>query len=209
MSMSKDFTALRQQWFNWVLNGKGKEKHAVGKYSYDGAVFYADGTASQRLLKSKHGEWVLLCRYYATQMPDWAKTHVSTIVVPDIAVFSVYPGDWYDDAEAIHDRQKFIMLSRINALIEEVEAMHAKELEVEYRVKNVRDNLNKFYNNWNEYDHLFHLKWGHLPAHYMDKVETIIRTKIAAWRDPTAVMKRERAAARKAAKEALGLNAAK
>lgn len=205
MTQANDWKALKNYWFRWMLDGKGREKHAIGKYRYDGPILYMDGTPSQRLTKSKRSLWVLMCRYGGNDRPDWAKDKCATVVVPDIACFSQYSGDWYDDDEDVHGRQKYIMLMRINALLEEVGGCTGKHLESKYVTDGYERTLTRYYNEWDAYDFQFLLGWGSLPEHYEEKMRVIIKAKIDHWRDPVAVMKRERAMARKSAKKALGL----
>lgn len=209
MTQADDYKTIRERWFKWNIHKEGEDRGSLGnKYSYNGPIFYSDNYAAQRLLLNKHDTWVLMCRYHTAVIPDWAKHVAVAITVPDIACFSIYPGDWYDEAESIHGRQKFIMLSRVNQLIEDAEAKTNKQYAENHREgDSVLKELDKYYTNWASYDDTFDLGWGRLPAHYREKVERLIKTKIAVWNDPAAVVRRQRQAARKAAKEALGLNA--
>ena len=213
MSQDKDHLALREQWFAWNLDGKGKEKHSIGKYRYDGPILYCDEHPSQRLiprhpagLRSK--DFALMVRNYGSRIPAWATNRVVAIHVPDIACFSSYDGDRYDDAGQIHDRSKYIMLLRTIKHVEGVKAYTGKALaENSYLTKSIRETLDKYYRNWADYRSVFGLDWTALPEFYRQQMESTIKSKIDAWQDPAAVTKRARQAARKAAKEALGLNA--
>ena len=205
MTQAQDFQNVRQRWFAYNLNRTGTEKYQAGKFRYDGPIFYIEASPSQRLMQSKRGIWVAMCRYGHGIVPTWAKDKVATVVVPDIAVFSTYSGDWYDDPDDIHNRMKYIMLMRINALLDDLDSTMAKQFEHPSHSVSYSTTLDRHYQQWADYDHQFLLGWGTLPQSFKDRLQAIVHKKQAQWRDPAAVAKRERQAARKSAKKALGL----
>ncbi len=205
MTHAQDWQAARFGWFKWNLNRTGKERHSIGKLSWDGPVFYIDGTPSQRLVKGPRGH-VLLCRYGAGEIPmAFTNDITASVIVPDIAVFSVYSGDWYDEPEEIHARVKYISLMRVNNLVEDYRGCISKQFEGKHFTDSYERTMKMHYKHWDDYDSAFRLGWGSLPNHYFSQLMAIKEQKLTEWRDPANVKKRERAAARKAAKSALGL----
>jgi len=205
MTEQTDQIALKKLWFDHNMFGDGKEKHQIGKFRYDQSVFYIETTPSQRLLPAANGKWALLCRYGGAMVPEGRGERTAVVIVPDIAVFSTYSGDWYDDPDEIHARQKYIMLMRTNMLLEECDRCIAKQFESASFVNSYQGTMRSYYNQWQSYDNVFQLGWGALSQHYQNQLTQIIANKKLQWNDPRAVTKRERAMARKKAKEALGL----
>lgn len=206
MTMRKDHIKLANRWLKHVIQGEGPEKSEIGKFRYDGAIFYYEDSPSQRLLKSKHNQWGHLVRWYSTETPGWAKAKVTIMHVPDLAVFSKYSGDWYADADDVHNRIKYIHLMEAGVLAEETYKLRADQCVSGYVPKQLLGKIQSIEKKWNEYDAFYHLGWGWFPSHYEETMQQTIEHKKTAWESPEAVAKRERARARAAAKQALGLD---
>lgn len=209
----KAINECRAAFITWNLLGKGKESRVLGNYRYYNSVMYYQNMPSQRFVQAKDGRKHLLVRYMTSAMPDWAADKGSvSLGVPDIAVFSQFPGDWLDDPDEIHGRVKYMML-----LIAEDVVNQARGLSGEYICKPGRSfrrdtkstmetRINCQAKNWRSYSDAFRLGWPRFPGLYLNQLTEIVDEKIKAYNDPASVAKRERAAARKAAKKALGVD---
>lgn len=210
MSDAKDLTNIREAFFRWNLLGKGSETGSAGKCSYHGSVLYHTAVPSQRLVKSTTGRHVLVARYLHPSIPEWARTQTDFVVVPDIGVFSRFPGDWLEEPSEIHGRVKYILLLEAEDHIRQTSSINGKLLLQGngYRGTSKSERISKMsrvYDQWLRYDTAFKLGWGPMPSFYMTKLRDLIDGKVQKYTDPEAILRRERTAARKQAKQALGV----
>ena len=143
------------------------------------AVAAADEVEARHL-----GDDVPLWRRHDT--PDWAKEKSPVVTVPDIACFSTYDGDRYDEDEDVHDRVKYIMLLRVNVLLEEWRRLHAKQFETRHVTDSFERTMARHYRSGRQYDHQFLLGWGALTDSLRQPAARDHRVRSATqWRDPS------------------------
>jgi len=152
-----------------------------------------------RLVRSPSGQVVELFEYR-----DAVSSRLGTFFLPDIGVRSRHEGDRLS-LEELHMRLKYLLLMDASAF-----PVEATENRPAFALKDARKSLisklNEHYARWEKYSNTFGLGWGPLPELYKMRLNDILESKIRRWDDPAAVEARERTAARRQAKKAMGLD---
>jgi hypothetical protein len=195
---------IYERWLDYNLYGMGKSTGRQGSHTYNQEVYYYGDRPVQRVFKRPGKRPVVVC--INGMFPKSLRNEFEEIYVEDLAVFSQYPGDMLEGAAA-HDRQRYMMLCRIQNLV---------DIEVPGYTDEVCDNIRTlpgfekkiggFYDLYRRYSDLFGLHWPELPRSYRERGVHQIISKAENWSDPKAIQKRERAAAKRLANKALGLD---
>jgi len=210
-----------EEFHEWNLNGKGSSEGGQPRRDgewYRGSIYYyGDDPASRYIAGPKRKKVELIVRanvgHMSYEYREKMKAKLLRLNVMDIGVFSRYDDDWVPEAE-LHDRLRFLMLSRImefndrytpgltgRQLVEEQQANSYRRTE-----KNLRSMLKGYYKEYNDYSKHFGLNWKEPPSLYLEKLEETFADLKRVWLDPFAVAKRERQKARREASKALGLD---
>lgn len=201
----------------WNRFGRGTSASelSAGEW-YRGPVYYIGDNPASRYVTGPKGKKVELVRAGANtgSTPQEYRQKLLRLSVMDIGVFSRYHEDWVSE-EDLHDRLRFLYLARIQEFCDRYTlALEGRKLVEEEQNKHtynptekrLRDELKKYYADYNSYSKHFDLNWKEPPTIYKEKFEQIIADKKRAWLDPFAVARRERQAARREAAKALGLD---
>lgn len=212
---------MDQHWINYCTGIGGQEQRTAGSYWFRGLIRYYQDMGDMRFVPMRK-RWNSQKGVFLSLHNAFDPLHVKlfgnpVITVPDIGVFSRYPDDICSDEE-LHERQRFIMLSRIREHCENVEAMSGEVLSqpdtmtqgVIAKVwpgpaKRATEKMEEYYKAYARYVDAFDLHWTDCPPVFMQKMAMAIHAKVRAFNDPEAARKRERSAARKQALKVLGI----
>lgn len=189
------------------ITGKRKEAMSFGNYSFHGPVMYYQGNPTTRILHNGFSKYVVMCKYSMYHIPPWATDKATCVCTPDLSVFSRYPGDWLETPEEIHGRTKYILFCQVK---ETVQLAYTNGVEVlcsntHFGESYILGMLRDIKSRWNTYSKAFDLGWQEIPDLYDKEIRDVVARRKAAYLDPAAVERRERAKARSEAKKALGL----
>jgi hypothetical protein len=194
-----------ERWLKFNLQGRGAEHGTASNHRYRGSVYYYGDTPAQRIVKRDGRTPVIIQRFHLGSIPSSYKSDFEVISVEDIAVFSKYDGDRLDGQD-MHDRQRWMMLNRINAFVdEEVGGWSAETCASISTRGRAEKTLNKYLDTYERYATLFNLNWPMLPHSVRERMMSTIVSRGLRWTDPAEVKKRERASAKRLANKALGL----
>jgi hypothetical protein len=208
----EDLTRLSLKYLRWNIERRGDDhsRKSAGDVWWDRTVWYDGNVPCTRFMPGlgKHKP-ILLVKHLGPQTGT-DKTYDGRherIVVPDIGVFSRYADDMTPDDE-VHERIRYILLQQVREYTEiNLEGATDKWCaeHVHSSLAAMRRSLAGLYIKYDNYSKSFDLRWPSLPRMYGDQFDELARAKTERWNDPDAVKRRERAKARKLAKEALGL----
>jgi hypothetical protein len=208
--MSKGYHELIARYVQWNLNGSGQDRGRYSDWSYRESRFFNQHYPIARIVSLPSGEKVRLVR--SGQGNSWhgGKLTVDgkqfhTYYVPDVGVFSLYEGDWLPE-DKMHQRTGYIMLQQVRCYAEtQLERLNGKKLQERGCADRTQRGLTLLYERFDKYSALFELGWDPLPGMYATELAEQMDRMLAAYNDPKAVIKRQRAAARTLAKKTLGL----
>lgn len=204
---------IKARWLRWNLLGEGKDRSPFenAKYAYRGVVLYAHDWPVGRFVRLKNGNGVVLYMPggYATMPklllgPSPYKL-VDCVSVDSIGVFSKYDGDMIDDA-ALHERLRWLFGAKAALLVEQAQILPVAQLVDRSRAMVLTGDMISTVDRYRRYAGLFELKWPEFPPTYLKSLTQIIERRSVKYNDSIEVAKRERKAARKEAKQALGLD---
>lgn len=227
--------------FNMFSEGKDSGVGTDARWWRGEVSFYKDYPQVRYMGYHKHASWPranhhvfihthnspIISRYWLREYEGYALF----IRVPDLAVFSKYPGDMLDVSDT-HERVKLIMLHEIRELaLEEAAGISGATLaanhisngfkfrpwastppsysEVKPLHEWLQDKYDSLVNRWVDYNHAFNLCWSPVPSMYEEEMQRVMKSNMRKYQDPKAVERRERARARKIALAALEIDVRK
>lgn len=209
MSMSQ----IIKRWVLHVLHDKGKDRSdALDRYAYRGVLLYSNDWPVARLVHAKGRRWVCLTRTGAaapTSSGVVGVPYVGNLVhVPCVGAFSQYEGDMLPD-DKLHDRLSWLWHAEAQGIIEKAQTWPmVKLLSTGWRQgnKTLQRDMSNVYGRYHAYRDAFDLDWPDFPGRYENALGNALALRSNEYNAPKAVEKRERAAARKEAKQALGMD---
>ncbi len=202
--------AMSRRHILWNLHREGEDQSRKSEqhYWWRGPIWYDGNIPCSRFVQGVRGRWFQLIKHTGPLTSDKdLNNRFQRLVVPDIGVFSRYEDDWLPEAD-MHERIRYILLQQVREYTElRIETHTDKTIaEMAHIASSQRAQLSQLYLKYEDYSKHFGLDWGKLPTMYMEGFDEAVRVKTNRWKDPDAVRRRERAKARKLAKEALGLD---
>ena len=193
-----------ERYLNYNLFHIGKGSGTQSSHHWHESIYYYNGLPVQRIFQRKGQRPVVVC--IGGMFPKNMRKDFDEIFVEDIGVFSKYLGDMVD-GQAAHDRQRYMMLSRIQTYVDVViPGMSDEQCHNVRTLPGIEKDLNGMYEKYRDYSILFFLDWPSLPRSYIERAVSQVIAKAERWSDPKAITKRERAAAKRMANKALGLD---
>ena len=203
---------VETQYITWNFAGAGGDRLTGGNWRFNRRnLYYQDGPYKRVVIDTK-GLPIQLVREnnyesikeQPTEKMSRAGIRYRSWLVPTIGILSRFDGDELSLAE-LHERQKFLMISEVRALIpERVNNTTAADLD-KIAGGQIIARAEKMYARYFNYGLIFGTKWGEMPRMYKQEIRDVIRQKVERYHDPKAVAQRERNHARKIAKQAFGL----
>lgn len=213
--MSED--KIKTRWVSHVIRGIGKPRSdSQERYSYRGPVLYAMEWPVARLVKTGGKDWVCVTKtgVQAYAPPDWVEeptlpTLKCNVTTSCCGVFSPFEGDMCSDEE-LHGRIKFLSMKEAESIVEKAEVWPIdKILEKSTWRGTGKEQLNRdmltVAKRYHQYSDAFNLGWPDFPPHYVAMLDRALERRSKEYHNPKAAAQRERNAARKAAKKALGI----
>jgi hypothetical protein len=213
--------AIFMRWLKWNARGEGKDRSSsLGgqRYRYIGPILYSHDWPVARLVKDPDGNVVCLTKSGAKaknppKEAGWTVPPrlVLTITVTDVGAFSKFEADVLDD-DKLHERMKWLCHLEAQTLIDTALEMSTTTLAAKPKYRSsaggvLLDRELKLQQVYAAYTKAFRLKWPAWPPHYRSDLSTAIQKRREEYNDPAAVEKRERAAAKKAARKAFDIDA--
>jgi hypothetical protein len=195
------------------LKGKGEPNTSPDGTWRRGPVMFNHVTGIWRVVEDYWGDKVLLKRSSNPGKPECIlRTNegfdIPVLWVPHIGVFSKFVGDTVPINEAFHERNKFLFVSMARFIVREEIATTPIQTIIEraWIMDNAKRQIDHYLPDaWREYSATFQLRWDPFPGHYYNEMVEDVERRKEAYLDPTAVARRERAAARRTAMKALEL----
>ena len=203
--MTEEYVPFVHRWVRWNRDGTGDStaKESNGEW-YRGDAYFNNDSVWRRFVKDGAGKPLIISKSLWSYTSGGHCDMVPLMYVPCVGIFSRFPDDRLP-IEAMHERNKFLILSRIiHVVYEEVPTKNAKFwADNDYSTQNFKEDVKGVMDAWTIYSSRFRLKdWGALPPIYEMSYKEAIETKVRSYMDPKEVNKRERAVARRIAKQA-------
>jgi hypothetical protein len=194
------------RWLKYVARGEGSERtFADERYSYIGNVLYSNKWPVARLVKMPSGNYCCLTRTGAkpSVLKDSKKPNlVKWLYVPCVGAYTRFPADMISDEE-LHERIKWLCHQEAQDCVERALRIPPNLLLTGGEDARLRQNLRSTIARYKAYSEIFDLNWKEFPDTYHNEFEGVIASRDRAYSNPKEVEKRERAKARKDAKQAL------
>lgn len=204
-----DRMVLMEQWIKLHLGMDGIPRETAFDSNgpwYREDVFFNGRTPNYRMLQDGKGKltiaWPLTRIGYITPAAYTSKVRVAG--VQSIVVWSRFPGDM-GDIEEMHDRNQYLLVQVMRFYVHENVAPMGNRDATDAAAK-LRQGYDKWEKAYYDYAQTFGLNWVEIPEFYKENVDAAINEKVEAWTNPDAVARRERARARRIAKQALELD---
>ena len=202
---------INKRFIAYNVTGKGGDRLVQGTWSFRRHVLFYQRRPYKRFVKDSRNLPLMLRRIGSTE--DTLNTRPSqssnngidylSWSVPTIGVWSHYEGDELTIAE-MHERQKYLFFAEIRCFIDdELKPMAGKDLEK--KRNDLMRKVDAMYARYHNYSVTFALKWADMPKMYREEIVAAINAKLTRFHDPKQVEARERAHARKVAKQAFGI----
>ena len=205
--MTEYYVPFVHRWVRWNLRQEGestgKDSSSNGEWYREDAYFNND-QIWRRFVKDGVGKPLIITKSVWSHAVGGGHIDMVPIMyTPCVGIFSRFPDDRIP-LEALHERNKFLILSRIiHVVYEEVPTKNAKFwADNDYSTKNFKERVRGMMDAWGSYSSKFKLNWGQLPPIYEMSYKETVESKVRAYMDPKEVTKRERAVARRIAKQA-------
>lgn len=204
---------IRQRWAKYNLLGEGKDRSAYGPVWYRGDTMFNLKRPGARIIKNHKGKFVALSNGEIHPGmgtgPDKKSGQLfhASHYVACIGVFSQYEGDSMGVPQ-LHERLNFLFNREFaQELADYREARPADFAEnPDFWIRKVMEALSRINNRRLEYSSSFGLNWtSYQPDKWRPQVTEFFITGAQLYNMPSAVAKRERAAARRTAKKAFGV----
>ena len=195
--------SIMGRWVRWNVLHEGIDRSPCGseRYHYTRFALYSYSWPVARLAKGRNKTWVCLAKSNIGLQHELVK---ETLIVPDLSVFSVYEGDWYDNGH-MHERLRWLLNVSAQQTREKAQTWPDR------RIMNGGDkiliaDLMRIKGIYEEYVRLMPVNWPEFPERYIEELAHAVLARHTRYASPEQTSKRERRWARSEAKEALGIN---
>ena len=214
MSQQSD---IERRFIEYNVTGIGNDRLTLGNWAFRKHVLLYMRIPYKRFVKDRKGLPLMIRKQTADQketvfnrpvqaQQDSGGDRIDYLswTLPDIGVMSRHEGDELTIAD-LHDRMRYLFFAELREIIdEEIGNSNGKELAVTQ--KDIRLRVDRMYTRYHNYKVTFGLDWAELPKMYQTEAAEKIEAKLLRYRNPKSVEARERAHARKVAKQAFGIS---
>ena len=208
---------LYEKWQKYCKYGDGKDTRRVGSHWYRGDFYYFQDRCKVRFVEGVFlMDTTVNCNL--PEQPWWGH-----LALGDIGVFSDIEGDWLEGSE-LHARMQWVFVKRIQHYVDvDIPEFSGEQLVKRWstwdrstnpprqnpskrQLEHNLDKLDRLIANYNDYREALYCLWSDIPAGFKLRAAETMVAAVNKYLDPDAVKRREKAAARKLAEKALGVN---